>query len=242
MRGRPALGRPAGERDVIPYRRYRLVERFAPPTGRVLLDFGCGSGVQSLLFRDDFDRVVGVDVAEGQLAAFARRIAARGLADRFLPVLYDGRRLPLAAHSMDCAVSFEVLEHVEDERAALDEIRRVLRPGGSLLLSVPNRWWVFETHGADLPLLPWNRVPFFSWLPARFHDRYARARNYTRAKIGRLLEESGFEVVRTAFVTAPMDVVEWPLLRRVLRATVFRPDSTRLPFLATSILAVGRRD
>jgi ubiquinone/menaquinone biosynthesis C-methylase UbiE len=218
-----------------------LVKRLAQVGGRVLLDFGCGGGAQAFFFEGDFRGVIGVDVVEEHLDAFARAVVKKGWAGRFQPVLYDGTHLPLADESVDFAVSFEVLEHVEDDESALGELGRVVQPGGFLCLSVPNRWWVFETHGADLPLLPWNRVPFFSWLPRRIHDRFARARVYARSRAERLVEDAGFEVIRAAYITAPMDAVKSSSLKRLLRGTVFRSDSTRLPFLATSILIVGRR-
>jgi 2-polyprenyl-3-methyl-5-hydroxy-6-metoxy-1,4-benzoquinol methylase len=136
-------------------------------------------------------------------------------------------------------VSFEVLEHVDDERRALDELRRVLKPGGRLAMSVPNKWWVFETHGAALPLLKWNRVPFFSWLPKPLHDRWARARIYTRGEITGKLRAAGFDVLESGYITAPMDVVKDPRLQTILRRIVFRGDRTRVPFLSTAVLVVA---
>ena len=181
--------------------------------------------------------VVGVDVEPD----FLRELRAHLGDAPVLPVRYDGSHLPLADESVDAAMSFEVLEHVADEAQALREIHRVLEPGGRLAMTVPNRWWIFETHGADLPLLPWNRVPFFSWLPRRLHDRWARARIYRRREIVAKLHAAGFEVESSAYVTAPMDVVKWKPLRDLLRNTVFAPDLTPWPMLATAVLVVGRK-
>ena len=83
----------------------------------------------------------------------------RDLGDRFDALATGGGAVPLADGSVDVLTSFTVLEHVHDERETLAEFRRLLNPGGRLVLTVPNKWWIFETHGADLPLLPWNRVP-----------------------------------------------------------------------------------
>jgi SAM-dependent methyltransferase len=142
---------------------------------------------------------------------------------------------------VDYAISFEVLEHVRHEQNALSELCRVIKPGGKLVMSVPNRWWVFETHGANLPVLPWNRVPFFSWLPKTLHDRYARARIYTRGEIVGKISRAGFSVERSLYITAPMDVVKWPPAQRLLRATVFRGDLTRIPTLSTAVMVTAER-
>ena len=154
---------------------------------------------------------------------------------------YGGEILPLADAVMDAVVSFEVLEHAHDDGAALAQMFRVLKPGGWLALTVPNRWWMFETHGAHLPLLAWNRVPFFSWLPGRIHDRWARARIYRRRQIVELVNRAGFQVLFSAYVTAPLDVLKWRRLRNILRRTLFHSDLTRFPVKATAILVMAEK-
>ncbi|HET6463593.1 MAG TPA: class I SAM-dependent methyltransferase, partial [Candidatus Krumholzibacteria bacterium] len=122
-----------------------MVRPFIESRRGTLLDFGCGTGDQTLLFLDDFDRIVGVDVDTTSIEKFKKTIASRSLGARLEAIEYDGRTLPLATASIDFAISFEVLEHVLDERRALEELHRVLKPGARLAMSVPNRWWVFET-------------------------------------------------------------------------------------------------
>jgi hypothetical protein len=84
-------------------------------------------------------------------------------------------------------------------------------------------------------------VPFFSWLPAPIHRRFARARIYTRGEIVRRMRDAGFEVLAARYLTAPMDVVKQPALARLLRRTVFAGDSTRWPWLSTSVFVMARR-
>lgn len=233
-----ALGKPAEATDFILERRHRLVRDHAPRLGGTLLDFGCGNGSQTMLFADEFDTIVGADVVAEHIASFTAGLSATE-AERIRPLLYDGDRLPLDDATVDAVVSFEVLEHVADEQASLAEILRVLKPGGWLAMTVPNRWWIFETHGADLPLLPWNRVPFFSWLPTTLHDRWARARIYRRRQIAALLRAAGFEIQLARYVTAPLDVLRWRGLRDGLRGTLFREDLTPIPCQATAVLVVA---
>ena len=140
----------------------------------------------------------------------------------------------------DRLISFEVIEHLPSE----DGVRNYaesLKMGGIAAISVPNKWWIFETHGANLPMLPWNRVPFFSWLPKPLHERWAHARIYTRKRIIQLLEKHGFEILKVQYVTAPMDVVKWKPLQSFLRKWVFRGNNTSNPFKAVSILVFCRR-
>ncbi|MCU0639599.1 MAG: methyltransferase domain-containing protein [Candidatus Krumholzibacteria bacterium] len=236
-----SAGRPAGAQDLIIVRRHRLVRAMAPRPGGVLLDFGCGDGAQTLLFGNDFPAIIALDIGAGLLARLRDEAATRGLGNVVLPVNYDGRNIPLADGSVDFAVSFEVLEHVEEEARILAELARVTRPGGILAMSVPNRWWIFETHGANLPLLPWNRVPLFSWLPKGLHDRWARARIYTKRGICGKLSGAGFEILDSAYITAPMDVVRWRPMRKFLRSTLFRNDRTGVPWMSTAVLVVARR-
>jgi SAM-dependent methyltransferase len=236
-----SAGRPAQRDDLLLARRYRLVQPHLPGHGGVLLDYGCGNGAQTLWFAPHFDTVLGLDIDRRYLGELAVVQQRRPVAPRAWPVCFDGGELPLRAASVDFVISFEVLQHGANARLALAELHRILRPGGRLAISVPNRWWIFETHGADLPLLRWNRVPLFSWLPKRLHDRYAHARIYRRREIRRLLEAAGFEILQQAYVTAPMDVVRWAPLQRILRRLVFGRDRTSLPVLATACLAIARK-
>jgi len=235
-----ATGKPADPGQFVLERRARLVLPLLPPRAGHLVDFGCGNGAQTLRFRERFDEITGIDIAPAELAAFAHECARLGVQDRVRGVLVEGATLPLPDACADVVTSFTVLEHVADERRALRELRRVLKPGGLLVVTVPNRWWLFETHGCDLPLLPWNRVPLVSWWPRRLHDRWARARIYRRREIVALLRECGFVSEGTARLTAPLDVLPDGALRRALRATIFRADRARWPWLATEILVAAR--
>ena len=236
-----AGGVPADGGQFILERRARLVKPLLRSAGGHLVDFGCGNGAQTLFFAEDFDRLTGVDVGEVYLEDFRREIVARGLEGRIQAVATDGGSIPLADGAADVVTSFTVLEHVHNEQAVLAEMRRILRPEGKLIITVPNRWWIFETHGADLPLLPWNRVPLVSWWPKKLHDRWARARIYRRREIEKLLVQSGFTIESSFRMTAPMDMIPWEFLRGLARSTLFRPDRAPTPFQATEIVVAATR-
>lgn len=230
----PALGKPASYGEHILFARMELIQSLGPFSGERLLDVGCGNGAQTVRFLPFFKKVIGIDVVPEHIDAF-QRILNEQSTNHGQALLYDGHRIPFPDASFDVVVSIETLEHVQDEQRILGEIRRVLKPEGTLIVSVPNKWWPFETHGATLPILPWHRVPFFSWLPRRLHTRFARARIYTKLQAMRMLERADFSVDAVRYLTAPLDRIPWRSARILLRRTLFSRVSTRIPFLAPSL-------
>jgi cyclopropane fatty-acyl-phospholipid synthase-like methyltransferase len=109
--------------------------------GTTVLEVGTGTGalLQNLLQRGC--RAQGVELSTELIAE----------AERWFGVLpigkIDGVALPFPAGSFDVVLSFDVFEHIAESDAHLDEVRRVLRPGGAYLLQTPNKWTnvVFET-------------------------------------------------------------------------------------------------
>jgi SAM-dependent methyltransferase len=120
--------------------------RFIDATGVVgpstdVLEIGAGTGglLHALLERGC--HIEGVELSE-PLMLEARRAFGP------LPIQkVDGVALPFPDGSFDVVLSFDVFEHIPDSDAHLDEVRRVLRPGGSYLMQTPNKWMnvVFET-------------------------------------------------------------------------------------------------
>jgi ubiquinone/menaquinone biosynthesis C-methylase UbiE len=111
--------------------RYRFASRFV--AGKAVLDIACGEGYGSAaLEKAGAASVVGVDISE-EACAHARQKygidARQGSAEN----------IPLPDGSVDAVVSFETIEHVEKPGKLLDECFRVLRPGGRLIVSTPNR-------------------------------------------------------------------------------------------------------
>jgi ubiquinone/menaquinone biosynthesis C-methylase UbiE len=113
--------------------RYRWAAQAA--AGRRVLDAGCGTGYGSRLLAEAGAReVVGVDIAQAVLEAVASAMpeAVRLRAG-------DLRKLELGDGGFDLVVCFETIEHVANPQVVLDELVRVLAPGGLLLISSPNR-------------------------------------------------------------------------------------------------------
>ena len=112
--------------------RYRFACRLVSSGARVL-DVACGAGFGLDMLLAARARPLGVDLSLAALAEARRTAPAAPL------VRADAARLPLPDHVIDLAVSFETIEHVPDAAALVAELRRVVRPGGCLVLSTPNR-------------------------------------------------------------------------------------------------------
>jgi 2-polyprenyl-3-methyl-5-hydroxy-6-metoxy-1,4-benzoquinol methylase len=170
-------GVPAGlDPPDLGLRRAFLLER-VPPLSRVL-DVGCGEGWFAAELAQAGMTVVAVDVAEEPL----RRARARhpGLDLRIVPA--EGS-WPLADESFDVVWAGETIEHVADTASWLSELRRLLRPGGTLLLSTP-------AHGRlRMVALGLSGRAF----DAHFDPRADHLRFYTRRTLKRSLEDFGFQ-------------------------------------------------
>ena len=108
--------------------------------GRCALDVGCGTGYGTAVLAQTARKVFALDVSV-ESVAFARTRYQTSNAE-FL--VADCRQMPLGSETIDTAVCFEVIEHLAEQEALLEEIRRVLRPDGVLAISTPNRIYYTE--------------------------------------------------------------------------------------------------
>ena len=165
----------------------RAARLLQAPAGARVLDVGCAFGFGTARLKRRY-RAVGVD------ASFSLLHRARGPVRGTL-ALARAERLPFANAAFDAVVCLEVLEHVQAEAPVLDEIRRVLKPRGELVLSVPN-----------LGLLAnWDSINVFGRLTGRElslplgepPSGSSRHRHYRRHDLEQLL--TGFVVNRVVF-------------------------------------------
>lgn len=119
-------------------RRYWRTLRACP----LILDLGCGTGGNLPLLRS-FGKVVAVDVTP-----FALRYARRHRPDALLSA--DACHLPFSEATFDLIAVLDVLEHLDDDRLALKEIARILRPGGCLIFTVPAFMSLWSVHDIAL--------------------------------------------------------------------------------------------
>ena len=159
-----------------------------------LLDVGCGTGA-NLLMLSQFGDAEGVDISEDALA-FCRE---RGLEKVRLGA---GEKLPYDDGTFDLVTALDVVEHMDDDLAGLREMRRVLRPGGRVLLFVPT----------------------FMFLWGVQDDVSNHRRRYRLAELQRVLEQAGFEIERMTYanITFFLPIL---LMRKLMRLTGIKAES-----------------
>jgi SAM-dependent methyltransferase len=129
--------------------------------GMRLLDVGCGAGRHSVEAVRRGADVVALDLSHDDLATACHSVAEFGSVDvpapgSFAAVRGDARRIPFDDATFDRIIASEVLEHIADDGAALAELVRVLRPGGTIAVTVP-RWlpervcWALSRDYHDVP-------------------------------------------------------------------------------------------
>jgi len=215
-------------------RRLQMVRQYAQLEGARILDVGCGLGLYVRAFRAYSNDVHGVDVDPERVAQ----------ASTMLPNIRVGaaEALPFPDSHFDVVFANEVLEHVQDDCAAVREAVRVLKPGGRLVIFVPNRGYPFETHGVYWRgHYHYGNIPLVNYLPDVARRRLApHVRAYTRRGLRRLFDGLPGRIVAHRQVFAGYDniVARRPALGRALRACSYALERTPLQALGLSHLIV----
>lgn len=123
------------------------LDLLAPQPGDRVLDIGCGNARDIAKIAESGGHVVGVDISAGMVEAAKLELERIGVTDVTL-LVGDATCLGFPDGSFDKVLCSEVIEHIPDAPQALREIWRVLRPGGSLVLTTPNKgsWYGFERY------------------------------------------------------------------------------------------------
>ena len=201
-----------------------LVHRYAPLDDKRVLGVGCGLGMYTLAFLRYTRHVFGIEIEMDRVREAKKR--ARGVA------CAAGEALPFDDAAFDVVFSHEVLEHVADDRQCAREMVRVTRPGGRIVIFVPNRFYFFETHG-----IYWRgryhfgNVPLVNWLPDALRNRLApHVRAYTGRGLKHLFDGQPVRVVVHTQIYPGYDniVARAPRLGRFLQRVTYALEKTPL--------------
>lgn len=226
LRGEPSYVWRAGQQ-----RRLEMIARFAGERihGNVL-ENGCGVGmyVEKL-------SALGADMT-GLEYDFDRAREARVNSKKIINAA--GEFLPLLPLTFDLILSHEVIEHVQDDRAAIREMIRVLKVGGRVVIFCPNRGYPVETHGIFWKgKYYFGNKPFVNYLPRVWRDKLApHVRIYTRRDLQKLFDGLPVKFIERTIIFGAYDniIARFGAFGKFIRAVLQFLESTPFKILGLS--------
>lgn len=226
LRGEPSYVWRAGQQ-----RRLEMIKQAAGERIRgQVLENGCGVGMYVEKLTELGAQVVGLEFD------FERAVEAHQRSAHIVNAA--GEFVPLPASTFDLILSHEVIEHVQDDRAAVREMVRLLKPGGRAVIFCPNRGYPYETHG-----IYWkgqyhfgNKL-FVNYLPRVWRDKLApHVRVYSRSDMQKLFDGLPVQFIERTVIFGAYDniIARFGPLGKVLRGVLQFLEKTPLRELGLS--------
>lgn len=175
-------------------REYQIMRLLELTPDDVFLDVGCASGHQVFAAAEKCKRAVGIDVAKDFIDAAKAHAAENGITNtEFLAT--DGGAIPFPDATFSKLICSEVIEHLTDPLPLLAEIKRVLKPGGTVVFTVPNlnsrgTLWKRMLYGFKEP--PFTPMTDFSIKSLDAHGD-SHVKQYTLKRFRELVESAGMK-------------------------------------------------
>jgi len=241
-RGEVGLGKPIVFGGSGVAKRLAAFSRIAPFRGGRLLDVGCGNGAYTVQLASHFRRVDAIDVEPEHLKELEGHLAAEPPSSKVDVHRMSAEAIDFGSETFDAVTAIEVLEHVVHLPAAMREIARVVKPGGLLYVSVPNRLFPLETHTVVLPgsrrEIAGRLMPLLPYVKP-LHRRLAKARNFSDDELVAAASAVGFTTVGVGHVMPPFD--HWQFGRRWIKPLTERVERSPFGRFGVSIIGVFER-
>lgn len=230
LRGEPSYVWRAGQE-----RRLQMIARWTQLQDSWVLEAACGVGMYTSQIRrrytshvEAFD-IEAARVQEAQVETPHAIIAA-------------AEYLPYPDNTFDTIISNEVLEHVTDDRRSMQEMIRVLKPAGRVIIFTPNRWYPVETHGHYWRgEYHFGNTPLINYLPDVARNKLApHVRAYTGRGLQKLFEGAPVKVVTHHRIFGGYDniIARLGTPGRIIRGALHSLENTPLDILGLSHVLV----
>ena len=178
---------------------YKNIRRYSKYMRGVVMDFGCGAKPYRGLFTNCV-KYIGLDTD----------ISGHSHNGEDVDVKYDGKNIPFGENEIDSIFSSEVFEHVEDIHSIMDELHRVLKPGGYMLITAPFVWNEHE-------------------IPYDF-------RRFTSYGIRKIVKKSGFDIIQSRKSTSYMETIFQMFAEYIRYEIAKRTDNRVIKILGQRLL------
>ena len=226
LRGEPSYVWRAGQQRRLDMITHTAGERI---TG-MILENGCGVGMYVEHISPFGGTIIGLEYD------FERTAEAHVNSPHILNAA--GEHVPLPSGTFDLIISHEVIEHVQDDRAAIQEMIRVLKSNGRVVIFCPNRGYPFETHG-----IYWNgkyrfgNKLFVNYLPRSLRDKLApHVRVYSKRDLQKLFEGLSVKFIERTIIFGAYDniIARFGAFGKVLRGILQFLEKTPLKMFGLS--------
>jgi SAM-dependent methyltransferase len=226
LRGEPSYVWRAGQQRRLEMIRQAAGERIS---GRIL-ENGCGVGMYVEKLSSLGGQVFGLEYDFERAAEAGHR--SLGIINA------AGESLPYPAGSFDLILSHEVLEHVVDDRLAVYEMARVLKPGGRAVIFVPHRGYPFETHGVYWRgKYKFGNIPLVNYLPRAWRDKLApHVRVYSARDLEKLFDGLSVRFIERTIIFGAYDnlIARFGVFGKLLRGLLQFLEKTPLKWFGLS--------
>ncbi len=160
-----------------------------------VLDIGCGQayGIITMGIAKECKEAIGIDIDEEWINK-AKELSIGQNNVKFMVV--DAQEMPFDDEEFDIVCCTETIEHIASPKKMLSEIYRVLKKGGSVYLTTPNKLWPIEAH---------YELPFLSYLPKRMAEKYIKFTKremkdeyniqlFTYFRLKKIIQRHGFQI------------------------------------------------
>ncbi|MBL1140649.1 MAG: class I SAM-dependent methyltransferase [Proteobacteria bacterium] len=215
-----------------------VLNYLSPKSGDKILDIGCGNARDIAYILEQGAEIIGIDISEGMILEAKKDLEKLGYKNVTLEV-GDATNLAYADNQFDKVLCSEVIEHIPNADKALNEMWRILKPGGHLILSTPNpnSWYGFDRY------IIWEKIfrkewphPYDNWRSLRELLFMTKTKGFITKKTAGVCYIPGFII--TYFVLPKF--IQHPLIS-IIR--IFEPFlSRRLPQFGYMVCAVVEKN
>lgn len=188
-------------------KRLSYIQKNGEIDDKIILDMGVGYGLYSSKLIERSGAIYGIDIVKQNLFTSRENVGS----NKYLSVLGSVNQLPFVDNSIDLIICIETYEHLENGLEVLNEMHRVLKNGGRLIITVPNKLFPFETHGIKLGNKNISSLglgfPLLSYLPNFMRQIFATVQIYTPWDFERILIASNFRAEKHDFFMPNFDVL-----------------------------------
>lgn len=228
--------------DYAVAKRLSQVHRYLDLTGKNILDIGCGNGIYTIAIGKYARHTIGIDISDNAIKG-SKINASKYISSNVDFLLMSAEAVGLQNNSFDVIISIENLEHINNEKRAIQNVEQLLKPNGQLVIYVPNKFYPFETHGLKIGgfMLDNIMIPLFSFAPKFIRRRFERARIYTAKDMHHLLVNAGFTINVVTYMFPPLDKLKNTALRNTFLRIFSLLERNRFNMLGLSILIIATK-